>query len=76
MLQEPNFEINRYVTKSMYFSKFFTMHNQTNIQRPAYCMLGHLPVHCRGQYVVVKDGNASSSFSVFDTLFSLVITED
>jgi len=52
------------------------MHKQTNMQRPAYFILGHLPVHYRDQYMVMKGGNASSNFSVFDTLFSLVVTED
>jgi len=76
MLQGPNFEINRFVTKSVYFFEFATMHNQTNMQRPAYCMLGHSPVHYRDQYMVMKDRNASPNFSVFATLFPLVFTED
>ena len=52
------------------------MHDQINMQRPAYCMLGHLSVHYRDQYVVMKDGNASPNFSVFGTLFPLVFKED
>jgi len=53
------------------------MHDQTNMQRPAYFMRGHLPVHYRDQYVVVmKDGNISRNFSVLNTLFPLVFKED
>ena len=65
MLQRPNIAINRYVTKSIYFSEFSTMQDQTNMQRPAYCVLGHSPLRFRDQYVVTKDGNASTSFSFF-----------
>ena len=76
MLQRPNIAINRYVTKSIYFSEFSTMQDQTNMQRPAYCVLGHSPLRLEISMWSRRMVMQVPAFLFLDALFSMIFTED